>query len=301
MRLLPSSGGGAPTGLPLEVADEAARLALTPQNGARVKQVDTGMIYGYVAEEGGLWNPAPDLTQITEPEQVLEGYGFQSATHPTFTYGTLTLPGSILPGVKWLENIEKFIGYGGVSLPALTVSDTAITFIDPAIVLRNFNAQAAATPYGIYVELSCSLDASNVDLILDALNTSGFTVTGGAIELTGSNAAPTKQDVLVLPSSSLGFGGTYARTGTDGQGRGIYSGNAMDAPYDSFRIEYDYMNAMWKIINDTAVMEVAYSVSSEMFPWVDSFTDATNSYTPDQLENAAKLSLIAKGLAVNTN
>lgn len=55
MRLLPTSGGGEPTGEPLVAANEAARLALTPADGITVNQTDTEATWIY-DESLPAWN-----------------------------------------------------------------------------------------------------------------------------------------------------------------------------------------------------------------------------------------------------
>ena len=59
MRLLPILGGSsAPTGVPLEAANEEALLELVPDTGARVEQLDTGMIWAW---QGANYLPAAYL------------------------------------------------------------------------------------------------------------------------------------------------------------------------------------------------------------------------------------------------
>ena len=79
-----------PTGLPIEVADEAARLALTPVEGARYKQLDTGTVWSYLPNNG--WFPAPLLWTDPAPEDVRQGVQFQALSSPTNVIdGTLAI------------------------------------------------------------------------------------------------------------------------------------------------------------------------------------------------------------------
>ncbi len=82
-----------PTGLPIEVADEAARLALTPSYGTRVTQLDTGVTYVFEEE----WYPNPALLYATEPSDVATGVFFQSRTHPSATEGAFVANGLPIP------------------------------------------------------------------------------------------------------------------------------------------------------------------------------------------------------------
>lgn len=303
MRLLPTSGSSESTGLPIEVADEDARLALTPVSGSRVKQLSDGMVWAY---EGAVWYPAPGLTDDLSPENVASPYSYRSRDNPfsaTGTFVPLTTPSSILPQQKWADYIEEFVGVGHDGSPFISIYDTNVTYIDPSLVLRLYAAQQVVSST-CSISLQCGLEASCVDGILAALASYGGVVTSGSINLTGASFPPTKQDAFSLPAGTTwNFEGVYTRYATDFTGRGEYNGLATEYPNHTFTILYNVASTRWEITDSNTATLIAYSENNntDQFPWETAYTDGTSTYNATQLENVDKLALIALGLSVTTN
>ena len=294
------SNSGSGNGLPLEVADEAARLALTPVSGMRVKQADTGMVWGY---EGGNYYPAPILDYNLDSGQVLQDQVYKSQDYPAGGSGTfipITFSGTILPHQKFSDNIVLFIGVGAVD-----IEDTEITYVSPYIVLDNFAAQIGDDG-SANITLDCALTTENVDAILEILDSHPGAISG-IISLLGDNGAPTARAAVTLPGSVANFGGTYPVNGSY-NGNARYAGTSDEAPNNDWEIRWDAAGTKWEIVNvttsDTVLWSEATSFESNPWDdldWYDSIGVTSVSLTQGSMPNAFQQSLTTKGLTIYTN
>ena len=286
------------TGLPIDVADTAERLALTPANKMRVEQASDGMVWAYV---GATWYPAPILDFDLFESSVLADQVFKSQNQPfgsSGSYIVLSVPTTILPAQAFCDYAASFIGSGTV-----TIADSGVTYIDANYVYSKFSAQIQAGN-ACSITLDCSLLAGNVSDILAAIDTYPAAISG-TLTLTGSNEPPTPRVAVSLPFGVFSFGGDYP-VGPEYNGQPTYIGYSTEFPYDNFEIRWDGAGNKWEIWNITQNSNPCWSAGSEVNPWdVTTWLDWVGAVgfiaIQSSLQNAALVSLISRGLTVYTN